>query len=212
MKRAKKITLKTLSSFSRFGSRLWKWDTGETQKIQEMVGRIRRGKTALSRGKGEAFRESLARELVARKFILPRLKARYGANLLAVLQSGSSQPGIRKSTRKQVKPPSDLDLIAIFSEQSMRVPGHTDFIADLCLETQKKFGFPLQFSSSWPERFGGHYTGFTAPPREAILAHNTIYGKAWMDEFRKTRTPNWKKEMPELRQRLTQQEHYQGRE
>jgi len=64
-------------------------------------------------GRCERMHESLARELIARKLILPELKYFFGNNLGALLLIGSSQLGVRQASRYRVG--SDLDLVCIFS-------------------------------------------------------------------------------------------------
>lgn len=59
----------------------------------------------------ETLRSSLQKEFVARTFILPQLKEKFGPSLKALLIVGSAQLGVRKATNREY--PSDLDVLAV---------------------------------------------------------------------------------------------------
>ncbi len=191
-------------------------------ELLDAVKRMRQGETKLTRGKPQAFRESVARELIARQYVLPELRKILGGKMVALLLSGSAQTGIRKTTLagKNQTEKSDLDLILIISEPKwggefivdsspklvLSHESHNQIalmrvsIQTLAESLEKTFGFPLHMATYDTAEFEKHYK--PTAYNENILAHQTVYGQKWMDEFRGRLTPNWKKGMPGLKKSI----------
>jgi len=76
-----------------------------THRLKQRVETIR------ARPRPEPLNESHARELIARKLVLPAAKRLFRGNLFAVAIIGSAQVGLRKASR--ARPESDLDIVIV---------------------------------------------------------------------------------------------------
>ena len=86
--------------------------------LKDRIRRLRRKGIFPGRMPPETLRESHAREIIARKFILPELKKAFLSRVKSVAIIGSAQLGVRKASKKRKG--SDLDILVVLERQTYR--------------------------------------------------------------------------------------------
>ena len=114
----------------------------------------------------KTLNESRARELVARKVVLPLLKKAFGEDLAVVLITGSAQEGVRRAVSC-----SDLD-VAFFVHGPSVGEGKIAALSSHVEKAVSKFGFNCHFLYRPVEQLESVEPGDTAS--------QVIFGKAKM--------------------------------
>lgn len=121
----------------------------------------------------ENFRESHARELIARTVILPQLKAHFGGRLKAVLLVGSSQLGVRKASLKRQK--SDIDVVVAVSRNNPHLGMYEPLLIcrELSEEVERMAGCPCQIMPVFDTNFKPAWSALKAP-------FQVLFGGKWV--------------------------------
>jgi hypothetical protein len=145
-------------------------------RVRTKVTAVRRRKVFQGKPAEEHLNESHARELVARKLVLPHVKNAFGNNLRAVIIPGSVQLGIRKSTRKTET--SDLDLKIVINTKFINQVGPQILerfrvtLEQMCKRAGVTTNIYLAYSHGFKNRRTLHWK----------TPFQVIYGKAWIQE------------------------------